>query len=139
MLYFHSFRNPGLILDIVQGGGIPKHHICNANMMRNGADYAIFINTAQEFDGSDSGARPDEAVSWEKIRGSAKTVKDLDGPVFRWIKRNFQILIQRAVLVVDVADDHVVVSARLVRLWKKIDREADSAKCATLAWKANST
>ncbi|KAL5054918.1 hypothetical protein RYX36_035600 [Vicia faba] len=97
MLYFHSFHNPGLIVDIVQdirgmngeavhanprktgmivlGGGLPKHHICNANMMRNGADYAVFINTAQEFDGSDSGARPDEAVSWGKIRGSAKTVK----------------------------------------------------------------
>ncbi|KAJ6346855.1 hypothetical protein OIU76_003523 [Salix suchowensis] len=97
MLYFHSFRSPGLIVDIVQdiramngeavhasprktgiiilGGGLPKHHICNANMMRNGADYAVFINTAQEFDGSDSGAHPDEAVSWGKIRGSAKTVK----------------------------------------------------------------
>ncbi|CAL8172031.1 unnamed protein product [Prunus armeniaca] len=97
MLYFHSFRSPGLIVDVVQdiramngeavhanprktgmiilGGGLPKHHICNANMMRNGADYAVFINTAQEFDGSDSGARPDEAVSWGKIRGSAKTVK----------------------------------------------------------------
>ncbi|KAF9606767.1 hypothetical protein IFM89_028143 [Coptis chinensis] len=97
MLYFHSFRNPGLVIDIVQdiramngeavhanhrktgmiilGGGLPKHHICNANMMRNGADYAVFINTAQEFDGSDSGAQPDEAVSWGKLRGSAKTVK----------------------------------------------------------------
>lgn len=60
---------------IILGGGLPKHHICNANMMRNGADYAVFINTGQEFDGSDSGARPDEAVSWGKIRGSAKTVK----------------------------------------------------------------
>ncbi|KAI3801066.1 hypothetical protein L1987_29167 [Smallanthus sonchifolius] len=97
MLYFHSFRNPGLVIDVVQdiramnseavhanprktgmiilGGGLPKHHICNANMMRNGADYAVFINTAQEFDGSDSGARPDEAVSWGKIRASAKSVK----------------------------------------------------------------
>ncbi|KAK9123683.1 hypothetical protein Sjap_013285 [Stephania japonica] len=97
MLYFHSFRNPGLVIDLVQdiramnveavhaaprktgmiilGGGMPKHHICNANMMRNGADYAVFINTAQEFDGSDSGAHPDEAVSWGKIRGSAKMVK----------------------------------------------------------------
>lgn len=45
--------------------------------MRNGADYAVFINTGQEFDGSDSGARPDEAVSWGKIRGSAKSVKVL--------------------------------------------------------------
>ncbi|KAL0544737.1 hypothetical protein IC582_019860 [Cucumis melo] len=44
-------------------------------MMRNSADYAFFINTAQEFDGSDSGAYPDETVSWGKIRGLAKTVK----------------------------------------------------------------
>ena len=69
-----SPRKTGMI---ILGGGLPKHHICNANMMRNGADYAVFINTAQEFDGSDSGARPDEAVSWGKIRGSAKTVKVL--------------------------------------------------------------
>ena len=29
----------------------------------------------QEFDGSDSGARPDEAVSWGKIRVDAAPVK----------------------------------------------------------------
>uniref|UniRef100_A0A7N0UUB0 Deoxyhypusine synthase n=1 Tax=Kalanchoe fedtschenkoi TaxID=63787 RepID=A0A7N0UUB0_KALFE len=98
MLYFHSYHNPGLVVDVVGdirsmnseavhvatlrktgmiilGGGLPKHHICNANMMRNGADYAVFINTAQEYDGSDSDARPDEAVSWGKIRGGAQTVK----------------------------------------------------------------
>ena len=45
-----------------------KHHICNANLMRNGADYAVYINTASEFDGSDSGASCDEAVSWGKIK-----------------------------------------------------------------------
>jgi hypothetical protein len=45
-----------------------KHHIANANLMRNGAESAVFINTAQEFDGSDAGARPDEAVSWGKIK-----------------------------------------------------------------------
>ena len=55
--------------------GVAKHHICNANLMRNGADYAVFINTAQEFDGSDSGAQPDEAVSWGKIRADATPVK----------------------------------------------------------------
>nr|XP_051178456.1 deoxyhypusine synthase-like isoform X3 [Lolium perenne] len=97
MLFCHAVRNPGLIIDIVHdirlingeaihasprktgviilGGGLPKHHICNANMFRNGADYAVYINTAQEFDGSDSGAQPDEAVSWGKIKGSAKPVK----------------------------------------------------------------
>ena len=38
------------------GAGVPKHHILNANLFRNGADFAVFVNTAQEFDGSDSGA-----------------------------------------------------------------------------------
>jgi deoxyhypusine synthase len=60
---------------ILLGTGVIKHHICNANLFRDGADYAIYINTAQEFDGSDSGARPDEAVSWGKIRGDARSVK----------------------------------------------------------------
>jgi deoxyhypusine synthase len=60
---------------IILGGGISKHHVCNANLMRNGADYSVFINTASEFDGSDSGARPDEAVSWGKIKLTAKPVK----------------------------------------------------------------
>ncbi|XP_035252879.1 deoxyhypusine synthase [Anguilla anguilla] len=95
MIYFHSYKKPGLVLDIVEdirrlnckavfarrtgmiilGGGLVKHHICNANLMRNGADYAVFVNTGQEFDGSDSGARPDEAVSWGKIRMDATPVK----------------------------------------------------------------
>jgi deoxyhypusine synthase len=95
MIYFHSFNNPGLIVDIagdirgmndqaisarqtgmiILGGGLVKHHINNANLMRNGADYAVFVNTGQEFDGSDSGAKPDEAISWGKIRMEAKPVK----------------------------------------------------------------
>ncbi|KAJ7276369.1 DHS-like NAD/FAD-binding domain-containing protein [Mycena haematopus] len=95
MIYFHSFRSPGLILDIVRdlrdlnelsrkskkagmivlGGGVCKHQIANAMLIRNGADYSVFINTGQEFDGSDSGARPDEAVSWGKIRPGAESVK----------------------------------------------------------------
>lgn len=33
------------------------------------------INTGQEFDGSDGGAAPDEAISWGKIRPNAKAVK----------------------------------------------------------------
>merc|ERR1739845_313047 len=60
---------------IILGGGLIKHHICNANLMRNGADFSLFVNTAGEFGGSDSGARPDEAVSWGKIRKDAKPVK----------------------------------------------------------------
>lgn len=52
-----------------------KHHINNAHLMRNGADYSVLVNTAQEFDGSDAGARPDEAISWGKIAVGAKSVK----------------------------------------------------------------
>lgn len=97
MLFFHTFKasprrfNLDIVSDIrrinsmsmeasragmiILGGGLIKHHICNACLMRNGADWAVFINTGQEFDGSDAGARPDEAVSWGKIRADAKLVK----------------------------------------------------------------
>lgn len=60
---------------IILGGGLPKHHVCNANLMRNGADFAVYISTAQEFDGSDSGANPDEAISWGKIKAHTNPVK----------------------------------------------------------------
>lgn len=60
---------------IILGGGLIKHHILNSNLMRNGADYSVIINTAHEFDGSDSGARPDEAKSWGKIKVDATPVK----------------------------------------------------------------
>ena len=43
--------------------------------MRNDADFSVYFNIAQEFDGSDSGARPDEAVSWGKIKIGAKSTK----------------------------------------------------------------
>ena len=97
MLYFHTFKSSPKVLDIsitrdirrinslavmakragmiILGGGIVKHHIANACLMRNGAESAVYINTAQEYDGSDAGARPDEAVSWGKIKIGADSVK----------------------------------------------------------------
>ena len=68
MIYSHSYQNPGLRIDLVEdiremnnqakfalntgmiilGGGLIKHHICNANLM---ADFSLFVNTGQEFDG----------------------------------------------------------------------------------------
>lgn len=60
---------------IILGGSLPKHHIMNANMMREGTKYAIYINTAMEGDGSDSGAMPEEAKSWGKAAADADTVK----------------------------------------------------------------
>lgn len=49
--------------------------LCFVFLQRKGADYSVYVNTSQEFDGSDSGAKPDEAVSWGKIRMDAKPVK----------------------------------------------------------------
>ena len=60
---------------IILGGGISKHFTLNANIFREGLDYAVYINTAQEYDGSDSGARIDEAVSWGKVKANAPGVK----------------------------------------------------------------
>lgn len=60
---------------IILGTGVIKHSVLNANMFRNGADYAVYINNAQEFDGSDAGAMPDEAITWKKIRPEGKMVK----------------------------------------------------------------
>jgi deoxyhypusine synthase len=59
MLFANSYKNEGFILDLTQdvikinkmaleapksgclvlGGGVVKHHIMNANIWRNGADY----------------------------------------------------------------------------------------------------
>eukprot|EP00826_Nyctotherus_ovalis_P039683 TRINITY_DN3831_c0_g1_i3.p1 TRINITY_DN3831_c0_g1~~TRINITY_DN3831_c0_g1_i3.p1 ORF type:complete len:371 (+),score=139.40 TRINITY_DN3831_c0_g1_i3:222-1334(+) len=60
---------------IILGGGVIKHHICNANLLRDGADFAVYVNTGVEYDASDAGALPDEAVSWGKINVNAKPVK----------------------------------------------------------------
>lgn len=60
---------------IILGGGVIKHHIANACLMRNGADWVVIINTASEFDGSDAGARIDEAISWGKVKGEAEHIK----------------------------------------------------------------
>ena len=60
---------------IILGSGVVKHAILNANMLRNGAEYAVYVNTAQEFDGSDAGALPEEAISWGKILPDAQSVK----------------------------------------------------------------
>ena len=56
------------------GGGISKHHTLWWNQFKEGLDYAIYISTAVEWDGSLSGARPREAVSWGKISEKAQKI-----------------------------------------------------------------
>ena len=53
---------------IVVGGALVKHHAYDANLMRTFADWSVFVYTDSEFDGSDTGADPDEAISWVNIQ-----------------------------------------------------------------------
>ncbi len=59
---------------LIIGGGISKHHTIWWNQFKDGLDYAVYVSTADEWDGSLSGARPREAVSWGKINAKAKRV-----------------------------------------------------------------
>ncbi len=56
------------------GGGISKHHTIWWNQFRDGLDSAVYITTAVEYDGSLSGAKVREAVSWGKVREDARYV-----------------------------------------------------------------
>ncbi len=60
---------------IILGGGISKHHIIGANILRDGLDYAVYISTAAEFDGSLSGAQTREAKSWGKLKEKGNSVQ----------------------------------------------------------------
>ncbi|MGC8631592.1 MAG: deoxyhypusine synthase [Thermoprotei archaeon] len=57
---------------IILGGGISKHHTIWWNQFKDGLNYAVYITTAQEWDGSLSGARLREAISWGKVNEKAK-------------------------------------------------------------------
>jgi len=59
---------------IVLGGGISKHHTIAVNILRGGLDYAVYVTTSSPWDGSLSGARTQEAVSWGKVAETAKHV-----------------------------------------------------------------
>lgn len=56
------------------GGGISKHHVIWWNQFKNGLDYAVYITTAVEHDGSLSGARLTEAISWGKVTEEAPQI-----------------------------------------------------------------
>ena len=95
MIYFFKHRHPDFLLDITQdmrdivnialnaektgaiilGGGVAKHHVLNANIYREGLEYLVLVNTGDEFDGSDSGARIEESISWGKVKHNALQVK----------------------------------------------------------------
>lgn len=95
LLYFFKYNHSDFVLDtagdaklinditlqaektgvICLGGGLPKHFALNAQILREGAEYAVYVNTAQEFDGSDSGGKVQEAQTWGKVKLNAMHVK----------------------------------------------------------------
>lgn len=56
------------------GGGVTKHHTMAANLLRNGLNYAVDITAVPEWDGSISGARISEGISWGKINEGADCI-----------------------------------------------------------------
>tara|TARA_Y100001936_G_scaffold157564_1_gene153900 strand:- start:1404 stop:2399 length:996 start_codon:yes stop_codon:yes gene_type:complete len=93
-LFMHRQKNPQFFVDLMAdeqilsdltwpaeeshalmvGGGISKHHVIWWNQYRGGLDSAVSITTAPEYDGSLSGARLREAVSWGKVRAEAPQI-----------------------------------------------------------------
>ncbi|MHB8351372.1 MAG: deoxyhypusine synthase [Thermoplasmata archaeon] len=69
-LVFRAKRAGALLL----GGGISKHHTIWWNQFRGGLDCAVYVTTAVEWDGSLSGARTREAISWGKVKPGAEHV-----------------------------------------------------------------
>ncbi len=67
----HDAKSTGAVMI---GGGISKHHTIWWNQFRDGLDYAVQVTTAPEWDGSLSGARVREAVSWGKVRSKARRI-----------------------------------------------------------------
>jgi len=59
---------------IIVGGGVPKHYILAANMLRGGVDAAIQITFDRPEAGGLSGAPLEEAISWRKVRARGKLV-----------------------------------------------------------------
>ncbi len=67
---FEAHRLGALII----GGGISKHHTIWWAQFKDGLDYAVYVTTAVEYDGSLSGAQPREAISWNKIKPTSKNI-----------------------------------------------------------------
>lgn len=69
-IIFENKKTGALII----GGGISKHHVIWWSQFNKGLNYVVYVTTAQEFDGSLSGARTKEAISWGKINKNAKHI-----------------------------------------------------------------
>jgi len=87
-LYLFQQKHPDFIVDVVAdfgnillstnfdekkavialGGSISKHHAILSTLLNGGAEYAVYMTTAQKTSGSMSGATTSEAKSWGKVK-----------------------------------------------------------------------
>lgn len=70
-MVYDSERTSGLVV----GGGISKHHLIWWNQFIGGLHRLVYVTTAPEWDGSLSGARPEEAISWGKLKEEGESVE----------------------------------------------------------------
>jgi deoxyhypusine synthase len=89
-IIFDSKKSGALIL----GGGISKHHTIWWNQYRDGLDYAVYLTTAVEYDGSLSGAQTREAISWGKLKEKADNVT-IEGDITILLPLMFASLFER--------------------------------------------
>lgn len=62
-------------------GSLPKHHVQWWAGLRGGLDYAIQITTRSEFNGSLSGAKLSESITWHQLRPVGKGISILGDPI----------------------------------------------------------
>jgi len=89
-IIFDAKKSGALIL----GGGISKHHTIWWNQYKDGLDYAVYLTTAVEYDGSLSGAQTREAISWGKLKEKADNVT-IEGDVTILLPLMFASLFER--------------------------------------------
>jgi deoxyhypusine synthase len=53
---------------VALGGSVSKHHAVLSTLLNGGAEYAVYMTTAQRTSGSMSGATTSEAKSWGKVK-----------------------------------------------------------------------
>lgn len=90
-LYLFQQKHKDFIVDVVQdfgnillstnhdekkgvialGGSISKHHAILCTLLNGGAEYAVYMTTAQKTSGSMSGATTNEAKSWGKVKDAS--------------------------------------------------------------------
>jgi deoxyhypusine synthase len=67
-MVFDAKETGGIFL----GGGLPKHYIMGANLLRGGLDMGVQITLDRPEAGALSGARLEEGVSWGKVKDNSK-------------------------------------------------------------------